>query len=975
MLSIQQILDITQRATNELVDPSFECIQLEKEEVKNLILSQPAIDLDYMCLKQKCSTLFSHSPIQDFFADLPCELFSRGCIQNVYSKKDRKIFSVAKVGDYLLGFVVVGSGSDSSQSDETLTALAPVQYCLDSDSYLSSAGVNEFLASQSRLLPKMLSFQALSGLLTAPFGSATIAIFRYGQKVPFAILKPKIIEFLTDCQIPLELALAQEFLLSDNFLCARYSPKVRQYAYSNFLSNDMCNVLINDELVAQAYCATCYRLSIYNTFQHFKKDVKILLERSGNISDCSLNNFGSSFNRCNNLLSELCDKIPLTKLRVEMYFSLNTLSELNIGLQSLKLIPNSFDFVKCKFDNIQTHFTVTRKLSEQLFFILKDFSDSRALYFIIFFSKLISYVFSTEKMGGAFVDTNFGVYFCENHVQANSFELLPVFFVENSFPAIFATLVNVFGCSARSKQFVSYYMCCIFDKNLVVLGRDKSVIRFLVQKIGNTFAELCSIKGDELGFPSVEQDIYTVLQALATRFKRKKFVVETIQFLLKSSSIYGEFLKQLSSYLQSVGFKLAFNSTLFILCENFTKRERLTIESLHCLSQKYSFARFDKLLCKPLSELSAEERRDLDIFNQSFTLFNTEEEFRAKEYLSVETEFVPLEKRISVEKSVFARFLFMLVPTGKNITSESIMVKLCAFFGTIDALMRYLYVSLVRYYLPEMYTMKRIYKFTSDFFSIKRQKVNSDDIDYTGMTFNRVLYFSGLFDRLHGKEGIYLPLYGKIYLRSRLGQVPHVQYTNIMDLVQGRAPTTDSSSQPKSRDILALYDAFRNAEDNNNNVGNLSFISNNLFINNVPDYSDNNSDDSIIENFAAIPNPRPPVTSVVPEPTVGIPVSLASDDMPSLPAFRTNAEPASVPLVPAIPAALPSPAAFKRALEEVLPLPSQSQFVSALISNGVTEDLLAESSVTDLTDYFVDMCGFSRITAVTVAKRLKVRFG
>lgn len=730
MLSVQQILDATQRATNELVDPSFECVQLEKEEIRSLILSQPAIDLDYLCLKQKCSTLFSHSLIQDFFADLPCELFSRGCIQKVYSKKDRKIFTVAKVGDYLLGFVV-GSDSDSNQSDETLTAHAPAQFSLESESYLSSAGVNEFLASQSRLLPKMLSFQALSGLMTTSFGSATMAIFRYGQKVPFAILKPKIIEFLTDCQIPLELALAQEYLLADFFLCAKYSPKVRQYAYSNFLSNDMCNVLINDELVAQAYCPTCYRLSIYNTFQHFKKDVKILLERSGNISDCSLNNFGSSFNRCNNLLNELCDKIPLTKLRVEMYFSLNTLSELNIGLQSLKLIPNSFDFVKCKFDNIQMHYTVSIKLTEQLFFISKDFSDSRALYFIIFFSKLISYIFSTEKMSGAFVDNNLGLFFSELTVEHASFELLPVFFEQNSFPVIFATLVNVFGCSARSKQFVTYYMCTVFDKFLSVLGRDKSIIRFLVQKVGNMIAELCSLKGEELSLPLVEQDIYTVLQALLTRFKRKKFVVEAIQYILKSSSIYGEFLKQLSSYLQSVGFKLAFNSSLFILCENFSQRERLTIESLHNLSQKYSFARFDKLLCKPLSELSAEERRDINIFEQIFTLFKGEEEVRAKEYLEVTTEFVPLEKRLGVEKSVFARFVFLSVPTGKSITSESVMVKLCTFFGSVDSLARYIYVSLVKYYLPEMSTMKRIYKFTSDFFSIKRAKVNSDTIDYT----------------------------------------------------------------------------------------------------------------------------------------------------------------------------------------------------------------------------------------------------
>ena len=247
-------------------------------------------------------------------------------------------------------------------------------------------------------------------------------------------------------------------------------------------------------------------------------------------------------------------------------------------------------------------------------------------------------------MIGDFIDTNFGVYFCENHVEANSFELLPVFYVENSFPAIFATLVNVFGCSARSKQFVTYYMCTIFDKFLSILSRDKGIIRFLTQKVCNMIAELCSLKAEELSLPLVEQDIYTVLQALITRFRRKKFVIEAIQYFLKSSNIYGEFLKQLSSYLQSVGFKLAFNSSLFILCENFSQRERLTIESVHSLSLKYSFSRFEKLLVKPLSELTGEERRDFNTFEQIFSLFKDTEENRAKEYLEVETEFVPLEK-------------------------------------------------------------------------------------------------------------------------------------------------------------------------------------------------------------------------------------------------------------------------------------------------------------------------------------------
>ena len=61
-------------------------------------------------------------------------------------------------------------------------------------------------------------------------------------------------------------------------------------------------------------------------------------------------------------------------------------------------------------------------------------------------------------------------------------------------------------------------------------------------------------------------------------------------------------------------------------------------------------------------------------------------------------------------------------------------------------------------------------------------------------------------------------------------------------------------------------------------------------------------------------------------------------------------------------------------LEEVFPLPNQKRFIDSLIENNITEDILAETDENGQVEYFIDLCGFTKIIATSIAAQLKKRF-
>ena len=924
-----------------------------------MVLANESLDLDYLCLTEKCSTMFAHSPVQSFFADLPCELLSKGFIQNLYSKRNKKIFCIAKVGDYSLGLVVQSSDSNLEDEAEDLSIATGFQLSFESDRYLCASIVNQFLGNQCRLLTKVISFESLGGILSTEYATCTVAIARYGQKVPLSVIKPKLVDFLSGCAIPIEVALGQEFEVNGYFLSAKYSGKVKQFAYSNFLSNDLCNILINNEIVARAHCPTCFRLSVYSTLQHHKKDVKIFLERSGAAVDCSLSNFGCSLERSMARLSALCEKIPLAKLRVEMYFSVSSLPDLNNSIRCLRLALQSFELVKCPVDQVQLHFMRSVKLTMQLYSHCKAFEDSKSLCFILFYSKLSSYVFSTEKMSGNFITDNLGLFLSESSFEDSSFVLLPAFTKQYTVHSVYNALVAVFGTSAKSTVFVSYYLAILYIQFKSCFNGEQSVVRFMAQKIGAAIVDLCSVSDSQLHLPVVESNIYVILQAIATRFTKKVFVVELVQCFLKSSIESDELFAFLQSYLLSVEFKFCFSNSLYSLKNSTEYVCTLSYDLLSEVVSRYTSDEFINLLRKGHLERSSSEKRDLQYFEEFLRMFEESELRLADFFLGLNGDFVPLNKRIHMEREVLASFLFVSVPLGRNITIHSEMVNAISLFTSFESLIKFIYATALKYYHSDSVGHSRYKKYTTNLFPLKRMNsVKDASKNFDGLTFNKVIYFSGRFDRTIGREGIYLPLLDKMYLLSRYGKVPHQQYTCVHDILRGRSANSDvREATEKLNQIQYVFENQMSSNENSllfnvNGDLNQNFdTSDDSSLDLTSPFREKNFDTSFDVN-AELPLsfPEVPVTSVVPVVSVQVPISEAT----------------SVVLSSAVP--------FKRVLEEVLPLPSQSQFVSALISNDVTEDLLSESSVTDLTDYFVDMCGFSRITAVTVAKKLKVRF-
>ena len=65
---------------------------------------------------------------------------------------------------------------------------------------------------------------------------------------------------------------------------------------------------------------------------------------------------------------------------------------------------------------------------------------------------------------------------------------------------------------------------------------------------------------------------------------------------------------------------------------------------------------------------------------------------------------------------------------------------------------------------------------------------------------------------------------------------------------------------------------------------------------------------------------------------------------------------------------------FRTDLEEALPLPNHKRFIDCLIENNITKEILDETDESCLVEYFIDMCGFCKIIATSIATQLKKKF-
>ena len=294
----------------------------------------------------------------------------------------KDLLSFGTIGDYKVSFVLSRKGvaddvADDDQNDDETADVAVIE----ADEMTTVGDINYFLTEQHLKFKKFYSYSELVELLVQKFPSATICIYRYGQKVDYQSMKVRIINLISVAKIPVELALAKQYKLADCFLGIRYASALKNYAYSNFLSNEMCNILINSHQIAQTYSPNCYRLAIYNTFQHSKKNIDLILRKQSGTSSSILGYFANSVIHNISLLGQLGEQVKNTELRVEIYFGATTVEHIRTATKALAILLNSFQLVQRSSQEVFKHFNFTRLFLSSLFAYCSALPDPSSFFF------------------------------------------------------------------------------------------------------------------------------------------------------------------------------------------------------------------------------------------------------------------------------------------------------------------------------------------------------------------------------------------------------------------------------------------------------------------------------------------------------------------------------------------------------------------------------------------------------------------
>ena len=291
------------------------------------------------------------------------------------------------------------------------------------------------------------------------FPLLTVVFFKYGQKTPFVDLADRIRNMVTNLKIPLEIAFGKQYTLSEHFVCAQKNDSFKKFSFSNFLSNDMCNVLNNDVAIAQTFCRPCYRLSLYNTWQHQKKDVYLGLRRGKGCNTVNLESFKDSLVTNFKKIGKLSKGLDISRLRLKMNASINEPNDLQQVLDNMLYSINLFSIVKVPTEHLQKLIEVTCLSIMSLFRSLAKCNDARALSFLFLYGKLLAFIFSTEKLTKTFIESNCGVFILRSQVHLETWLINDDFFRGRTLPQVWATMNSVFCPKDSGSASINLWYC------------------------------------------------------------------------------------------------------------------------------------------------------------------------------------------------------------------------------------------------------------------------------------------------------------------------------------------------------------------------------------------------------------------------------------------------------------------------------------------------------------------------------------
>ena len=797
--------------------------QRENDERVRLVSN---VDVDYLMVMETCEILFSKPVMNNIFGDLACAFFKKPFKETIYSAKIKQVLTIGRIGEYKLSVISSSRYANSEATEEenmiSLNEMDSDQINVsdsnedsdidsDNESNLDSTNVlptnsaigitnqtNEQEIEDDPLFPadsnstksgSMLyksiknilqhihnsenpkpSFQELTMVLKQYFQNTVIVIWRYGQKVPYVDLKIKLVSLLQEAQIPIEIAFGVEYKLVDYFVAAKVTDSTRSFAFSNFMSNECCNLRIHNANIAKSYLKNSYRVCLYNTLQHSKKEISFLLKKDSDVKVATLAAFDPSIRNVCRSIRDLEDKIPDCKLRLEFYVQIHNIKELGETTREIPRLINEFVLCKKPNDQIIRHMNETKRCLRFLYRASKQWSAIECLPFLMFYSIFISYINSNIQLTRSFSETNYGMFLPEHWVDVARHTLTRYFFEETSVVEIWESFAAIFGNTNNGKIVGAYYYFHYYKQFQSYIGPEDIFINKIVEYLSDALSYLSCSEIPNKKHTAQQVFMEDVLRVLLKKHTQSYFLRELIQLIFENDTVNSTMVTKLVQRLITMGFKVYYDTVLYSLIDlpkNGSLDQQIPWGNIKDFVNNNEYETIAALFrSKDQRILIANETliRYCDNLYQAYLL----EHIKCESHF-YKHHFVNVQRKFSVVFGVFLNLLFMTYALRPN-KKKSEFKKIIDQFKNFHDFSRFVYAAGFKYAAITLNPPTTLKKFMENKGVGKLWGKKKGEYS---LTFNRILYFSGLFDRKHGEAGIYLPLGDHLCLKSRKGKLPH----------------------------------------------------------------------------------------------------------------------------------------------------------------------------------------------------------
>lgn len=215
--------------------------KLNPQQKNELEQNFVGLDLDYLLLYEKTSILFSISEVNNYLKRFT-EIFRK-------VPHYEKLYSSLLKGAWIIGELA-----------HLRVSIATEEVLLDDEKDKIDENSSMFRSVSSRLDGlhyEHMPYTDFVEELKARFGDFSIAIFAYGQKEPIDDVRCCVESMVG--KVKVEVAIAAEYNLPDYFISSFFTEKIREFSFSNFLSNKAVNVRIHDPVMAGSFARGAYR--------------------------------------------------------------------------------------------------------------------------------------------------------------------------------------------------------------------------------------------------------------------------------------------------------------------------------------------------------------------------------------------------------------------------------------------------------------------------------------------------------------------------------------------------------------------------------------------------------------------------------------------------------------------------------------------------------------------------------------------